>query len=107
MDLSKYNQKVIGWIGVDAGLVWIGDPCYIIHATPDGFHSEMGRTWSEFCDTISGKVYHSFPYKMGHEGIGVVTSTRHGDGMYPVIGLFEPGADTPSGILIDFDNITE
>lgn len=95
MDFSHHTKKVIGRIGVDAGLVWIGDPCYIIHADRNHLSSELGRTWLEFCDTITDKPYYEF-------NEGVVTSTLHGDGQYDVIGLFEGNSKYPSAILIQF-----
>ena len=40
------NGRLVGEIGVDAGLCWIGDPCYVLHANPPP--STVGRTWDEF-----------------------------------------------------------
>lgn len=58
--------------GVDAGLIWIGDPCYLFSAIKDGM------TWSEFCDFIRG----------GRETVeacgGVLMHSGMGDGVYPV-----------------------
>lgn len=71
-------QKV-GTIGVDAGLCWVGDPCYCV--TPD-CNSHPAKTWEEFCDILSksdfdGKNYHQF-------NSGVVVPSGYGDGEYPV-----------------------
>lgn len=82
-----------GEIGVDAGLCWIGDPCYI---HPDGgkreLPKEFGKTWSEFCSRLhakerdhgGGPTMEQFNYDMGHPGLGVCVSTGFGDGVYPV-----------------------
>ena len=43
-------SKQIGEIGVDAGLCWIGDPCYILHADPAP--RAIGKDWEEFCDLL-------------------------------------------------------
>lgn len=75
-------QKV-GVIGVDAGLCWIGDPCYVV--SKDASH--VFKTWDEFCDQLSEdeisgvKQWNS---SKGRPGLGVSVSTGYGDGEYPV-----------------------
>src|SRR5438270_340558 len=44
------KSKYIGEIGVDAGLCWIGDPCYILHT--DQPPKAIGKSWDEFCDIV-------------------------------------------------------
>jgi len=102
--LEKLTPKVIGTIGVDAGIVWIGDPCYILHKeekTP----STIGKNWSEFCDLLGDDYHTSFNYEMGHEGLGVCTSTKYGDGSYNVIGFFDGDSKRPSCVIVDFDGV--
>lgn len=77
--MSKWEK--VGIIGVDAGLCWIGDPCYCI--TPD-CTDHPAETWSEFCDKISDGNYTQFKYKLGHNGLGVCVQSGYGDGSYPV-----------------------
>lgn len=85
----KTWQK-IGEIGVDAGLCWIGDPCYIMHKNPqaekdhDKPPKAIGKSWSDFCDLIQDPLPQQFNYDHGHAGLGVLTSTGHGDGSYDV-----------------------
>lgn len=49
-----------GGFGVDAGLCWIGDPCYILHKQAnsekehDQLPSTLGKDWGEFCDRLWG-----------------------------------------------------
>jgi hypothetical protein len=78
--------KKIGEIGVDAGLCWIGDPCYILHAQEPP--QAIGRDWGEFCDILNRAGQYptamQFHYDLGHPGLGVVVSTGYGDGVYPV-----------------------
>lgn len=80
----KEEQIKVGTIGVDAGLCWIGDPCYILGDNPNRKFS-----WSEFCDELwsdeTNPTMKSFPYAKGHEGLGVCVSTGFGDGCYDVI----------------------
>lgn len=78
--------ETIGVIGVDAGLCWVGDPCYCV--TPDaGNHPAV--SWAAFCERLdqSGhdqQGFTAFPYALGHEGLGIAVSTGYGDGEYPV-----------------------
>ena len=77
------EKKLIGHIGVDAGLCWIGDPCYVL--PDDGSQRENVQDWDEFCNIMAGHQHVSFDYSMGHEGLGVCVSTGYGDGYYPVV----------------------
>ncbi len=83
-------RKQIGEIGVDAGLCWIGDPCYILHHDP--VPKTVGRDWDEFCDILHEDGQYptckQFNYDLGHPGLGVVVSTGYGDGVYPVYAEF-------------------
>jgi hypothetical protein len=107
MNLKKFKNlepRIIGSVGVDAGLIWIGDPCYILH-TDDGLPSTLGENWSEFCDLLVDDYSKSFNYELGHEGLGVCTSTKYGDGIYNVIGFFEKDSKRPSCVVVDFDGV--
>jgi hypothetical protein len=83
-------RTLIGEIGVDAGLCWIGDPCYILHANPAP--KAIGKDWDEFCDLLHADANYptsmQFNYDLGHPGLGVVVSTGYGDGVYPVYAEF-------------------
>ena len=76
------SQKKIGYISVDAGVCWIGDPCYIL----DGKPPKPLDDWSSFCESLGGEhpTMHSFNHRNGTEGLGVCVSTGIGDGVYPV-----------------------
>ena len=39
--------------------------------------------------TLSDKGYGQLNYKMGHPGVGVAFSTAFGDGMYPVVAVYD------------------
>ena len=85
---EKINEEWerIGEIGVDAGLCWLGDPCYILHQeTPP---KDIGKNWEDFCDRIIDENIKQFNYNMGHAGLGVCVSTGYGDGCYPVLAKF-------------------
>jgi hypothetical protein len=87
---KRKATRLIGEIGVDAGLCWIGDPCYILHANP--MPKAIGKDWDEFCDILNADGQYparkQFHYDLGHAGLGVVVSTGYGDGVYPVYAEF-------------------
>jgi hypothetical protein len=77
----KTDWKKVGVIGIDAGLCWIGDPCYL---TADSSENPA-KTWEEFCKKLPNKAMSKqWNYKMGHPGLGVSVSTGYGDGEYNV-----------------------
>lgn len=76
---NKINEfKIIGYIGVDSGMCWIGDPCYILtmpHCKkeegkplsseeesykhlyePKPYPKDLGETWHDFCDKFTGPL---------------------------------------------------
>jgi hypothetical protein len=97
--------KLVGNFAVDAGIVWIGDPCYIIH--PDEPPKSIGKNWTEFCNKL-GDDYptkKTFGFDKGHEGLGVCLSTGWGDGFYPVYARILNGRIMQ--IFINFDETDE
>lgn len=84
-------RQKIGEIGVDAGICWIGDPCYVFHKEDD-LPKELGKSWEEFCDNIVKMGTHQqFNFDMGHSGLGVLVHTGYGDGCYPVYANIRDG----------------
>lgn len=82
--LESEGWKPVGVIGVDAGLCWLGDPCYCV--TPDAT-SHPAKDWPSFCKMLDKNKYPNamqFNYAKGHPGLGVVVSTGFGDGCYQV-----------------------
>lgn len=78
--MSSQWEK-IGTIGVDAGLCWVGDPCYVMGDEA----SHRVRDWGKFCEATykTGNEDDSVSAPLG-EGIGFSISTGYGDGKYPV-----------------------
>ena len=96
----KENFELAGHIGVDAGLCWVGDPCYIIH-NEDDISSVIGKNWSEFCGKVTDKEVTQFPYTQGQEGLGLAISTGYGDGFYPVYVRKEHGRVMEISVVFD------
>ena len=76
------DMEYVGEFAVDAGICWIGDPCYVL--PDDASHADSVRDWSKFCTAIGEADTTQFNFKQGHTGLGVCVSTGWGDGMYPV-----------------------
>ena len=77
------SKKIdLGNIFVDAGLCWIGDPCYVLGDDASNRVTE----WSDFCGKIAHMKHHSAP--LG-EGTGIAVHTGYGDGSYPVTAEIE------------------
>ena len=96
------EPRIIGRVGVDTGILWIGDSCYILHLKPDILPSTLGKSWDEFCNILGNDRTKSFNCERGHEGLGVCTSTG-GDCSYNVIGFFKKDYEVPSFVMIDFE----
>lgn len=78
------NQRVqVGTVGVDAGLIWVGDPCYVLGE--DASHGV--KKWSEFCDILDKNGYFDssvrFTEPLGSD-VGLAIESGYGDGVYPV-----------------------
>jgi len=87
---DRGQWKKIGVIGVDAGICWIGDPCYILHQ--EEIPKDIGKNWTEFCNRTDTPDNHwQFNYDAGHPGLGVCVSTGWGDGEYKVFAREENG----------------
>jgi hypothetical protein len=82
---SRSRIELIGEIGVDAGLVYIGDPCYVIG-------TELGAmNWDQFVD--EHKIIED-PAKLAHQIdqlTAVVAQSGGGDGIYPVYARIRDG----------------
>jgi hypothetical protein len=72
-------REQIGTLGVDAGLMYLGDPCYVM--TQDCSHAFAGN-WNNFCEMLMKDGYSDvMKYQ---DGIGIMVGTGYGDGEYPV-----------------------
>lgn len=101
------NKKLIGHVGVDAGIVMIGDPCYVTQK-----NHPAKQDWGDFCDLMAkerkkstGPMAWSMNYDLGHEGLGVIVESGLGDGFYPVYATFTRIPDFGmriSSVRIDF-----
>ena len=75
----------VGTFDVDAGLCWIGDPCYIIGCEDLDYPY---LNWDDFCNELFKKDENGVT-EWGHggkssQGKGLTIQTGYGDGEYPV-----------------------
>lgn len=99
-------KKQIGVVGVDAGLLMVGDPCYFIRDTPE--HKTAADvaelTWKKVCsDTVSlrNSDGQQLTFSPQNPGLGVIVNTTHGDGIYPVFLVTTPGGRRRSVVYLD------
>ena len=78
-------RKQIGTIGVDAGIVYSVDPCYIKHHEII-FNDEK---WSEFVK----QYYANRENNSAQICSGIVCNTANGDGEFPVYGHYDENGD--------------
>ena len=77
------NEKtLVGSVFVDAGLLWFGDPCYVMG---DDASSRV-TDWSVFCERIHTDETEIAPHVWEplSPGIGLAITSGYGDGEYPV-----------------------
>ena len=90
MAKEKLTKKHIGVCGVDAGMLMIVDPCYVVDRP-------IGKMdWGEFLKLSGMQLPNGVWPEHGYvrdpvrsTALGVVVHTRYGDGEYPVIGYFD------------------
>ena len=100
------EMELAGSFGVDAGLCWIGDPCYIMGN--DASHRVL--SWKKYCDSLKTEGQHEKGYSapLGY-GIGMAVQTGYGDGEYDVyVRRTEDGRIAEISIMfIELDEIDE
>lgn len=82
------SKKLLGHVGVDAGMLMIGDPCYFI-GKDSTVNTKVFPTWADACNKLfcADGVDHKKPYLIRSTCgalLGIAVSTTHGDGSYPV-----------------------
>jgi hypothetical protein len=90
--MEKTKTKLIGYVGVDAGMLMITDPCYLNGWKDTEYDTgEIGEySYGGVCRTTDDPNLQGgqLKYELGHDGIGVVFRSGLGDGYYPVYGHY-------------------
>jgi len=76
-------KQLLGHIGVDAGMIMVGDPCYFI-----GKDATVHKTFPDW-DTACKELFCNDKYQTDEsynirDGLGIAVTTTYGDGTYPV-----------------------
>ena len=92
------SKRIIGAIDVDAGLIMIGDPCYVL---PDGAYMRTPRIteWAAFCADISPHLEQAGVAEPAGPGTGVVLRLPQGDGTYPVYAKYDRNGNVTRYII--------
>lgn len=99
-------------VGVDAGMIYIGDPCYVVpedgqvrwRLDRDGVTDRdvWGKFLSKYVTDENRPIY---PVEEGAAGsLGVVVNSGHGDGVYPVTIVVVKGRVVAATITFIGDN---
>jgi hypothetical protein len=78
------SWEYAGRIGVDTGMVIVGDPRHF--ATPDA-DEHPAKDWKAFLGLLRREQHRGIAqlhYRQGHAGLGVVVGGVGGDGVFPV-----------------------
>lgn len=87
----------IGTVGVDAGMLMVGDPCYFVGK--DASINESCESWDQACNEIFCKPDVRRDTPMDVYGLGVAISTTYGDGEYNV--YLETSASGKRRLVVD------
>jgi hypothetical protein len=94
-------ERLLGHIGVDSGIVALGDPCYLVRGGAD--HSpEWQEVVAEMFDAENPRRI------AGTTGVEIegtiMTTTVTGDDLYPVYGLVDEETGKILSLTVHFDN---
>jgi hypothetical protein len=82
------DWEKIGVCDVDAGLIWIGDPCYLENSNKEAPAPDDDKRWSQWCDLLTKRMGDSGHAQINGNnddpGLGCVVSSGWGDGTYSV-----------------------
>ena len=101
--MKQPNEVHVGNVGVDAGLIWVGDPCYVMGDDATCRVEE----WSDFCERSFAKENETasqVSQPLGHM-MGLAVSSGIGDGVYPVYVTYKDLGDwgnRVASVRVDF-----
>jgi hypothetical protein len=92
-------------IGVDAGMVWLGDPAYTM--TPDTPYP-VARDWDTFVAEVFARPFERQGFSRFEKAdnwgdVGVAVMPRDGDGVYPVYVRRDGRTGRIAEVRISFD----
>jgi len=105
--MARDKWVKIGTVGVDAGMVWIGDPCYILHQPSEQLAQfGLGKTWDEFVENLyDGADADDCQFEQtGAKDmkLGVAVRSGFGDGAYDVYAKIDHASGRIAEVKIKF-----
>lgn len=94
------NKVLIGHVHVDSGCVMIGDPCYSL----PGQGEKPPVVYQDFLAAMDKADTKDETH--AETNAAVFSSTKYGDGSYPVYAVFD-GGNRPCRLIIEFDEQEE
>ena len=91
-------ERLLGHIGVDSGIVAIGDPCYLVEGGAERSPEWQGVVGEIFDSDNPRRVAGTTAVEV--EGT-IMTTTVTGDDLYPVYGLVEEETGQIVGLTVD------
>ena len=97
-------ERLLGHIGVDSGIVAIGDPCYLVQGG-----AQRSPEWQE---VVAEMFDRENPRRIaGTSGVAIegtiMTTTLTGDDLYPVYGLVDEETGNILSLTVHFANLSE
>ena len=89
----------LGYVGVDAGMLMVGDPCYFVGK--EATINERCKDWSTACSEVFCKDDPKRDTPLDVYGLGIAIATTHGDGCYSV--FLETDNGGKRRLVVDLD----
>lgn len=105
---EQLYEEEIGVVGVDSGQIVITDPAYIDSEWEQEDYDGNERkpknnfSYNACCQKTVKGLGGQLNYRLGHAGVGVVTSSGYGDGCYPVIATIDKSTGRVKSIRVEF-----
>jgi hypothetical protein len=110
VDKDKSMVKHIGYVGVDSGMLMVGDPCYLkeweLWNDKSEEYDESEKNIGKYgylgaCATVSNNQAGTLG-----EGKSVIFQSGLGDGVYSIYALYDEDNETIAQVIIDFNNVS-
>jgi hypothetical protein len=97
-------ERLLGHIGVDSGIVAIGDPCYLVQGGAERSPEWQGVVGHVFDKDNPRRVAGTTAVEVERT---IMTTTVTGDDLYPVYGLVDEETGQIVGLTVDLTAASE
>jgi hypothetical protein len=81
--MAAGEWEEVGFVAVDSGHVWIGDPCYVLDPSVPR-PRQLGKRWEDIVPTMVANDAVQWHFDAGSPGLGISLASGYGDGAYVV-----------------------